>query len=194
MSARLIVGVDPGRYGHGVVARTAEDAEVVRERVDNDAAAIDELITRVVGLAGGGGQALWVIEADGGDGAVQQQPCLDRRPKGVGEILRRLGESRADCPKIAETEAPAQDRRVGQDLAGRCRQPRCPALDESTNRRRHEPGGVPAEFPTPIDELQRAGLAVRAGELLDDERDALGLDLVGVGNPDSCSVPPGRIG
>jgi len=78
MSARLIVGVDPGRYGHGVVARTAEDAEVVRERVDNDAAAIDELVTRVVGLAGGGGQALWVIEADGGDGAVL-----------IGELLAR---------------------------------------------------------------------------------------------------------
>ena len=73
MSASLIVGVDPGRYGHGVVARTAEDAEVVRERVDNDAAAIDELVTRVVGLAGGGGQALWVTEADGGDGAVSFQ-------------------------------------------------------------------------------------------------------------------------
>lgn len=78
MSARLIVGVDPGRYGHGVVACTAEDAEVVRERVDNDAAAIDELVTRVVGLAGGGGQALWVIEADGGDGAVL-----------IGELLAR---------------------------------------------------------------------------------------------------------
>jgi transposase len=78
MSASLIVAIDPGRYGHGVVARTAEDAEVVRERVDNDAAAIDELVTRVVGLAGGGGQALWVIEADGGDGAVL-----------IGELLAR---------------------------------------------------------------------------------------------------------
>ncbi len=78
MSARLIVGVDPGRYGHGVVARTAEDEEVLRERVDNDAAAIDELVTRVVRLAGGGGQALWVIEADGGDGAVL-----------IGELLAR---------------------------------------------------------------------------------------------------------
>lgn len=78
MSASLIVGVDPGRYGHGVVARTAEDAEVVRERVDNDAAAIDELVTRVVGFAGGVGQALWVIEADGGDGAVL-----------IGELLAR---------------------------------------------------------------------------------------------------------
>jgi transposase len=78
MSASLIVGVDPGRYGHGVVARTAQDAEVVRERVDNDAAAIDGLVTRVVGLAGGEGRALWVIEADGGDGAVL-----------IGELLAR---------------------------------------------------------------------------------------------------------
>jgi transposase len=78
MSASLIVGVDPGRYGHGVVARTAEDMEVLRERVDNDAAAIDELVTRVAGLAGGGGQALWVIEADGGDGTVL-----------IGELLAR---------------------------------------------------------------------------------------------------------
>ena len=57
MSARLIVGVDPGRYGHGIVVRTAEDAEVVRERVGNDAAAIDELVTRGVGLSGGAGEA-----------------------------------------------------------------------------------------------------------------------------------------
>ena len=78
MSASLIVGIDPGRYGHGVVARTVEDREVIRERVDNDASAIDELITRVVGLAHGGGQALWVIEADGGDGAVL-----------IGELLAR---------------------------------------------------------------------------------------------------------
>ena len=78
MRARLIVGVDPGRYGHGIVARTAEDAEVVRERVDNDAAAIDELVTRVVGLADGAGRALWVIEADGGDGVVL-----------IGELLAR---------------------------------------------------------------------------------------------------------
>lgn len=78
MSARLIVGVDPGRYGHGVVARTAADEDVLRERVDNDAAAIDELVTRVVRLAGGGGQALWVIEADGGDGAIL-----------IGELLAR---------------------------------------------------------------------------------------------------------
>ena len=78
MSARLIVGVDSGRYGHGVVARTAEDEEVLRERVDNDAAAIDELVTRVIRLAGGGSQALWVIEADGGDGAVL-----------IGELLAR---------------------------------------------------------------------------------------------------------
>ncbi|HEX7544384.1 MAG TPA: transposase [Candidatus Limnocylindrales bacterium] len=78
MSARLIVGVDPGRYGHGIVVRTAEDAEVVRERVDNDAAAIDELVTRVVGLADGAGRALWVIEADGGDGVVL-----------IGELLAR---------------------------------------------------------------------------------------------------------
>jgi hypothetical protein len=79
MSARLIVGVDPGRYGHGIVARTAEDAEVVRERVDNDAAAIDELVTRVVGLADGAGRALWVIEADGGDGVVL-----------IGEMVERI--------------------------------------------------------------------------------------------------------
>ena len=57
MSASLIVGVDPGRYGHGLCARTAQDA-VVRERTDNDAAAIDELVTRLVGLAGGAGRPL----------------------------------------------------------------------------------------------------------------------------------------
>jgi hypothetical protein len=53
MDARLIVGVDPGRYDRERVARTADDAEAVRERVANDGAAIDELIRWVAGpLAG----------------------------------------------------------------------------------------------------------------------------------------------
>lgn len=78
-------GVDPGRYGDGIVARTAEDAEVVRERVDNDATAIDELVTRVVGFAGGAGQALWVIKADSGDGAVLTGELLAR-----GELVATL--------------------------------------------------------------------------------------------------------
>jgi hypothetical protein len=80
MTEDLIVGVDPGRYGHGVVAIAASGEEVLRERIANEAAAIDALIERVAELAGGSGRALWVIEADGGDGAVL-----------IGELLARDG-------------------------------------------------------------------------------------------------------
>jgi transposase len=50
----------------------------VREHVANDAASIEALVERIVGLAGAPGRALWVIEADGGDGAVL-----------IGELLAR---------------------------------------------------------------------------------------------------------
>ncbi len=78
MAESLIVGIDPGRYGHGVVVFGPDDEEAVRERVANEAAPIEALVDRVVELAGGPGLALWVIEADGGDGAVL-----------IGELLAR---------------------------------------------------------------------------------------------------------
>lgn len=119
MSASLIVGVDPGRYGHGVVARTAEDTEVVRERVDNDGAAIDELITRIVRRAHGEGQALWVIEADGGDGAVLLGELLAR-----GELVatltppevavRRKGRRQVHKSDLIDAEVCARIRREEQ--------------------------------------------------------------------------------
>ncbi len=124
MSTRLIVGVDPGRYGHGVVARTAGDTEVVRERVDNDAAAIDEVVTRVVGFAGGPGRALWVIEADGGDGAVLIGELMAR-----GELvatltptevaIRRKGRRQAHKSDLIDAEVCA---RIGREEQASLRQ------------------------------------------------------------------------
>lgn len=78
MSGGVIVGIDPGRYGHGIVVLAGDGVEVLRERIANDAAGIEALVGRVVDLAGGQGQALWVIESDGGDGAVL-----------IGELLAR---------------------------------------------------------------------------------------------------------
>jgi transposase len=78
MTEDLIVGVDPGRYGHGVVAIAASGEEVLRDRIANEAVAIETLVDRVTELAGGRSRALWVIEADGGDGAVL-----------IGELLAR---------------------------------------------------------------------------------------------------------
>lgn len=78
MAESVVVGIDPGRYGHGVVALGPDGDERLRERVANDAASIERLVDRVVGLAGAAGRALWVIEAGGGDGAVL-----------IGELLAR---------------------------------------------------------------------------------------------------------
>jgi hypothetical protein len=78
MTESLIVGIDPGRYGHGVVVLRSDGEEALRELVANEAAAIEALVDRVVELAGGLGRALWVIEADGRDGAVL-----------IGELLAR---------------------------------------------------------------------------------------------------------
>jgi len=78
MTGSLIVGIDPGRYGHGVVVLGPDGEEALRERVANEATAIEPLVDRVAELAGGPGKALWVIEADGGDGVVL-----------IGELLAR---------------------------------------------------------------------------------------------------------
>jgi hypothetical protein len=78
MTGSLIVGIDPGQYGHGVVGLGPDGEEALRERIANEATAIERLVDRIAELAGGRGQALWVIEADGGDGAVL-----------IGELLMR---------------------------------------------------------------------------------------------------------
>jgi transposase len=78
MTGSFIVGIDPGRYGHGIVVLDPDGEEALRERVGNEAATIEALVGRVIELAGGPGRALWVIEADGGDGAVL-----------IGELLAR---------------------------------------------------------------------------------------------------------
>ena len=78
MTGSLIVGIDPGRYGHGVVVLGPDGEEALRERIANEGAAIETLVDRVAELAGGRGPALWVIEAEGGDGAVL-----------IGELLMR---------------------------------------------------------------------------------------------------------
>ena len=57
------------------------------------------------------------------------------------------------------------------------RESRGAAIDEGPDRGWHEPGRVAAEPPLAVDLLERAGLAVRPGQLLDDERHALGLDV-----------------
>lgn len=64
------VGIDPGRYGHGVVALAADGQVQLREKIDNSEEAITEFMARVVDLAGGPGRALWIAEANAGDGAV----------------------------------------------------------------------------------------------------------------------------
>ena len=71
------------------------------------------------------------------------------------------------------------------------REARGAAIDERPHRGRHEPRRVPAEPPLAVDLLQRAGLAMRPGELLDDERHALGL---GVHRRDGLRPRPARRG
>jgi hypothetical protein len=73
----MIVRIDPGGYGHGVIVLGPDGEEALRERVANEAAAIEALVDRVVELAGPG-RARWVIEADGCDGVVL-----------IGELLAR---------------------------------------------------------------------------------------------------------
>jgi hypothetical protein len=78
MTGSLIIGIDAGRYSHGVVALGTDGEAVVSERVAKDAPSIEALVDRVTDLGGGPGHALWVIEADGGDGIVLIDELLAR--------------------------------------------------------------------------------------------------------------------
>ncbi len=75
MIPTCFVGIDPGRYGHGVVALSQGAPVQLCEKVANSEGAITELIARVVALSGGPGRALWVIEANAGDGMVLIGDC-----------------------------------------------------------------------------------------------------------------------
>ncbi len=98
----------------------------------------------------------------------------------ASNCLRRdlaITHSPSDRPEVAKAEAPAKDRCVAERSPRPGRESRGAAIDERPNRGWHEPGRVAAEPPLAIDLLEGAGLAVRPGQLLDDERHALGLDV-----------------
>ena len=97
--------------------------------------------------------------------------------RGPGRPGATAAEPRPDRPQVAQAEAPTEHGSVGECLASGRRQSRRPALDQRPNCRGHEPRRVPAQLPATVDLLERARLAVRSSELLDDERNALGLDL-----------------
>ena len=88
-----------------------------------------------------------------------------------------IPEPRSDRPEVAQAEAAAKDRRVterGPRPGGKARRA---AIDERSNRGWHEPGSVAAEPPLAVDLLEGAGFAMRPGQLLHDERHALGLGV-----------------
>ena len=109
--------------------------------------------------------------------------CGGRRVRRRSIARQRLrlqlafAEPRVDHPEISEAEAAAEYRCFPEHLPRPSRQACRAPIDQGSNRRRHQPRRVPSEPPHAIDLLQRAGLAVRPGELFDDEGHALGLDV-----------------
>ena len=98
--------------------------------------------------------------------------------------LPALTEMQLDRAQILEAEAPPQDRRVREILLGVIRQPGGAALDQRSHRRRQQAIGVSRERPHAVDLLDEAGVPIRAGQLLDDERNALGLRVHRRGAPE----------
>ena len=84
---------------------------------------------------------------------------------------------RTDRAKVSKAEASAEDRRVAERSPGPGRESCGTTVDEGADRRGDEPGRVAAEAPLAVHLLERSRLAVRPGQLLDDERNALGLGM-----------------
>src|SRR6185503_4703787 len=86
-------------------------------------------------------------------------------------------EPRPDRLHVADAEAAAEDAGLAEDAERGRRQARGTARDQRADRARDEARRVASEPPLPVDLLERARLAVRARQLLDDERHALRLGL-----------------
>ena len=127
-------------------------------------------------------------------GLWEQEAGRDRRLEIVGEGVSTIAtrpavacdrvrrdvahaDLRPDRPKVAQAEAPAEDRCVTEGRPGPAREACGPPVDERSNRRGDEPGRIAAESPLAVDLLERSRFAVGTRQLLDDEGDALGLDM-----------------
>jgi hypothetical protein len=130
-----------------------------------------ELADLVVSEAVVRGRTCRVFGEETGSNGWQQRVREDRR----AAAFLVCPEMQLDRPEISEAEAPAEDRRVGQVLLRVGGQPRGAALDQRAHRGRQQPVGVSRERPRSVDLLDQSSVAVRPGQLLDDERDALGL-------------------
>src|SRR6185503_1426782 len=108
---------------------------------------------------------------------LEQQPGVDRRAEHGGEIRFSIAEPISNGIQISKAEAPTEDRRVAEHDAGVVWKSRRAPPDQRSDGRWDESSRVPAEPPLAADLLERAGLAVRPRQLLDDERHALRLDV-----------------
>ena len=119
----------------------------------------------------------------------RRRSCRRRRPSAT----RSRSRDRTGSPEIAQAEASARGPRHRRARLVSGRQACGAALDERPDGRRHEPGGIPAEPPHAVDELDHAGFAVRPGELLDDERHALRLAVHAATEAGSTGPPSTRL-
>ena len=111
-------------------------------------------------------------------GMLVEQARVDRRSEDGGEVVRkRPRRAFPDGTQVAHAEAPAEHAGVAEERQRVLRQPRGPARDQRPDRRGHESRRVPPEPPLPVDQLERAGIAMGPRELLDDERHAFGLGM-----------------
>ncbi len=149
---------------------------------------VGERVVRGLGLRLGQQQA----RLDGGQQIVGQRvrpvarlPRLARRrqvrpPDVARSVTRsslRLADSGADRPQIAQAEAAPEDGGITEHRASVRREPGGAAIDEGPDRGRDESRRIAAQPPLTVDLLQRARLPVGPGQLLHDERDALGLGV-----------------
>ncbi len=112
----------------------------------------------------------------------QQKPGLRRRSERLRQrrgVDLGLPQLFADRDEVTEAEAPAEHGGVAERGSRVVRQPRGAALDQRSNRRRHEPRGVRGEGPDAVDLLNHAGIPIGPGDLLHDEGHALGLRVHG---------------
>ena len=131
------------------------------------------------------GRDRWPEVVGEGIGDVGEIACGTRCRTSRGAVIVRTGvafpDPRPDRAQVPKAEAAAEDGCVPQGRACTGRESRGASIDERPDRGWHEPGRIVAQPPLAVGLLQRAGLAVGPGQLLDDERHALGLNVHGSG-------------
>ncbi len=105
MTSHCYIGVDPGRFFHGIVIQHADGTEVARRRVPNDETAFASFLAEVETWAIGAGETpLWILECRGGDAVMLTTFLLAHHQAVTALTVHEVAAHRKGRPQAHKTD------------------------------------------------------------------------------------------